>query len=211
MERGRAWALAAGGERSKALAGLRSAAERAADLELVVIEAVLRHDLARLGEARSEEGRVRELAELIDGELVAALAEHCRVLSSGSGHALEAAARRFAALGVDLVAAEAALDAAAAYRGEGLRRRAAECDALAHRLISDCGGARTPAMRDDLGVVELTGREREVASLAARGLTSRDIADTLFLSSRTVENHLQRIYDKLGVSGREQLAAALGQ
>ena len=49
-----------------------------------------------------------------------------------------------------------------------------------------------------------------MAVLAARGLTSREIADTLVVSSRTVENHLQRAYEKLGVRGRPELAAALG-
>jgi DNA-binding CsgD family transcriptional regulator len=56
----------------------------------------------------------------------------------------------------------------------------------------------------------LTAREREVAALAADRLTSREIAGRLFLSVRTVDNHLQRIYAKLGVRGRTELAAALG-
>ena len=76
-------------------------------------------------------------------------------------------------------------------------------------MIAACEGVRSPAMRIDLGFVALTGREREVATLAARGLSNREIADHLYLSLRTVENHLQRIYDKLGVSGREQLDTAL--
>ena len=42
-----------------------------------------------------------------------------------------------------------------------------------------------------------------------RRAVSREIADKLYLSHRTVENHLQRIYDKLGVSNRHQLAAVL--
>ena len=50
-----------------------------------------------------------------------------------------------------------------------------------------------------------------MAVLAADGLSSREIADRLYLSHRTVENHLQRIYDKLGVSNRHQLAAVLGR
>jgi DNA-binding CsgD family transcriptional regulator len=57
--------------------------------------------------------------------------------------------------------------------------------------------------------VGLTVREHEVATLAADGLTSREIADKLYLSHRTVENHLQRIYDKLGVSRRQELAVVL--
>jgi DNA-binding CsgD family transcriptional regulator len=41
-------------------------------------------------------------------------------------------------------------------------------------------------------------------------MTSREIAETLVVSTRTVENHLQRAYEKLGLSGRSELAAALG-
>jgi DNA-binding CsgD family transcriptional regulator len=53
---------------------------------------------------------------------------------------------------------------------------------------------------------ELTFREREVALLAAAGLSSRQIADRLVISRRTVDNHLQRAYRKLGISRREDLA-----
>ena len=59
-------------------------------------------------------------------------------------------------------------------------------------------------------VVPLTPRERDVASLAASGETSKDIADRLYLSVRTVNNHLQNVYAKLGINGRRQLAGALG-
>jgi RNA polymerase sigma factor (sigma-70 family) len=57
----------------------------------------------------------------------------------------------------------------------------------------------------------LTRREREVADLAARGLTNRQIADLLVISVRTVENQLYRAYAKLGVAGRNQLGAELGR
>ena len=55
----------------------------------------------------------------------------------------------------------------------------------------------------------LTRREREIAVLAAQQLSAADIAAQLHLSRRTVENHLQRIYTKLGISSRAELAAAL--
>lgn len=55
----------------------------------------------------------------------------------------------------------------------------------------------------------LTRREREIASLAARGMSSPEIARTLFVSVRTVDNHLQRVYAKLGISKRSELAARL--
>uniref|UniRef100_UPI0013B3A576 helix-turn-helix domain-containing protein n=1 Tax=Nonomuraea lactucae TaxID=2249762 RepID=UPI0013B3A576 len=57
----------------------------------------------------------------------------------------------------------------------------------------------------------LTDREREIAELAAGGKRSREIADQLFLSPRTVEAHLGRVYRKLEVSSRAALAAVLLQ
>ena len=55
-----------------------------------------------------------------------------------------------------------------------------------------------------------TARERDIATYAARGETAKDIAARLFLSTRTVNNHLQNVYTKLGISGRRELADALG-
>jgi len=55
----------------------------------------------------------------------------------------------------------------------------------------------------------LTPQEREIASLAAQGLSNREIGQRLFLSPRTVGSHLYRLYPKLGVTGRGQLAGAL--
>jgi DNA-binding CsgD family transcriptional regulator len=57
---------------------------------------------------------------------------------------------------------------------------------------------------------ELTGREREVATLAAAGRTSPEIAEALYLSVRTVDTHLHRVYRKLMIEGRHQLGEALG-
>ena len=54
-------------------------------------------------------------------------------------------------------------------------------------------------------------REREIAQLAADGLPSRVIAERLFVSVRTVDNHLARIYTKLGVTSRSELPAVLGR
>jgi DNA-binding CsgD family transcriptional regulator len=57
----------------------------------------------------------------------------------------------------------------------------------------------------------LSEREREVLSLAARGLTNDEIAASLHLSVRTVERHLQNAYTRLGVSGRTARAAAVSR
>ncbi|NKE62781.1 helix-turn-helix transcriptional regulator, partial [Lentzea sp. PSKA42] len=65
-----------------------------------------------------------------------------------------------------------------------------------------CEGARTPILRalDESPVVaNMTGREREIAELAARGLSNQEISERLTLSIRTVGNHLTRLYGKLGI------------
>jgi DNA-binding CsgD family transcriptional regulator len=55
----------------------------------------------------------------------------------------------------------------------------------------------------------LTRRELQIATLAAAGHSSSEIAGRLHLSARTVDSHLYRTYIKLGVAGRADLAAAL--
>ncbi|MBV8940788.1 MAG: response regulator transcription factor [Solirubrobacterales bacterium] len=55
----------------------------------------------------------------------------------------------------------------------------------------------------------LSTREREVAQHVARGETNREVAAALFLSEKTIESHLARIYDKLGVHSRAALATLI--
>ena len=55
----------------------------------------------------------------------------------------------------------------------------------------------------------LTAREREIALLVAQGRSSKEVAAALVLSVRTVDNHLQRIFAKLGVTSRAQLRTAM--
>ena len=59
------------------------------------------------------------------------------------------------------------------------------------------------------GTDSLTASERRIAGLAARGASNRDIAQELFVTPKTVENHLGRVYIKLAINGRRELAAAL--
>jgi DNA-binding NarL/FixJ family response regulator len=56
----------------------------------------------------------------------------------------------------------------------------------------------------------VTEREHEIAMLAARGFPNRAIAERLFVSVRTVENHLQHVYVKFGIAGRRDLAGVVG-
>jgi DNA-binding CsgD family transcriptional regulator len=59
------------------------------------------------------------------------------------------------------------------------------------------------------GLEALTASERRIAELAAGGLTNREIAQTLFITTRTVEGHLTHVFNKLNVEGRTELPAAL--
>jgi DNA-binding CsgD family transcriptional regulator len=59
------------------------------------------------------------------------------------------------------------------------------------------------------GNATLTPQEREIALLAAEGLTNKEIGERLFLSHRTVSAHLYRVFPKLGITSRAALRDAL--
>jgi DNA-binding CsgD family transcriptional regulator len=59
------------------------------------------------------------------------------------------------------------------------------------------------------GLDSLTASERRVAQLAVTGLSNRDIAQQLFITTRTVEGHLTHVYQKLEITSRDQLSDAL--
>ena len=130
-------------------------------------------------------------------------------LAAGHADGLDAASEAFASIGTDLYAAECATAAASIHRERGAARSAAASASRAAELLARCEGSSTPALRTVPVRNRLTRRETEVARLAASGLSNREIADELIVSVRTVENHLQRAYDKLGVGSRDDLGAAL--
>jgi DNA-binding CsgD family transcriptional regulator len=90
------------------------------------------------------------------------------------------------------------------------RSRAGGAVVLATRAQTEliATGAR-PGGSSSSGLGALTPSQQRVAHLAAKGLTTRQIAEALFISPKTVEFHLRHSYQKLGISSRAQLASQL--
>jgi DNA-binding CsgD family transcriptional regulator len=209
VELDRAWVAAGAGELTRADRLARHAAEMAGTSGQFTFEAVALHDVARLGAPAAVRERLEELAGLLEGRLAPVLATSAAALAAGDGAALDRVAAAFEDLGALLLAAEAAVAAARAHRGAGRDAKANASQERAAALAAACQGARTPALARDTLASALTAREREVAMLAAARASSREIAAQLDLSVRTVDNHLGRVYAKLGISNRVQLAALL--
>jgi DNA-binding CsgD family transcriptional regulator len=209
VEIGRAWTLAAAGDFGAARAVALAAARAAADGGLLPAAMWAIHVVARLGGA-VDDAPLDALRTGITGELVGAITGHAAAVRAADAEALELAASRFETLGLLLSAADAWTAAAQCHdrAGRGGLRVAAEQHAT--ELELRCEGGVTPRPGAAAGRTSLTARERQVADLAARGLSSAAIADELVLSVRTVESHLYRAYAKLGVNQRADLAAVLG-
>lgn len=128
-------------------------------------------------------------------------ARHAEVLARGDGPGLDGVAAELEERGFLLFAAEAHAQAAQLHRDPRAARTArTRAVALARR----CQGARTPALAG-LVLGELTARQRQIVTLAAAGLSNRQIAERLTLSVRTVGNHLYGAYTRLGASDRAAL------
>jgi len=211
VEAGRAWTAVAGGDRVAAHGLLTQAVRAAEQAGIVVLAAQALHDLARLGDAHFAAPRLARLAEASDSDLVGAFARHAKALAGASAEPLEDSADELGRLGATLAAAEAAVVAAARFGAAGEAQRAQALRLRAAALATRCEGARTPALLALDGRTTLSPREHEIATLAAQGLTSREIADRLVVSARTVEKHLEHVFEKLGVGGRAALRERLGE
>ena len=93
-----------------------------------------------------------------------------------------------------------AIDGAAAARQLGAEVRAGRLDGDAAEAVLRAAGHRAPARRS--WPAGLTAREVEVLGLVARGRTNKQIAQSLVVSPKTVSNHVEHIYAKIGVSSR---------
>lgn len=209
-EVGRIWVAACGGAVVAARTTALDMAATARAHGSYAVEAFALHEAVRLGLAGEVADRLAVLADgVVDGRLVSAYAAHAVALVAGEGPALQKVSATFEELGAILIAAEAAAEAVRAYQREGRSASARTAAGRSQLLAERCEGCRTPGLERVILPQPLTVREREIAGLAAQGLSSQRIAERLVLSVRTVDNHLHHAYTKLGVSSRVELATVL--
>ncbi|MEV7229811.1 LuxR C-terminal-related transcriptional regulator [Polymorphospora sp. NPDC051019] len=203
----RAWLAAAQGVSSEAVALAHEAASVAAATGHSAHEVLALHTAVCFGD-RSVAARLTALAARVDGPRPPAAAAHATALAADDADGLRAASDLLERMGDLLAAADAAAQAAATYQRMNRRGAAHRAAARVRRLTERCEGVRTLAT-STVAPLPLTGREREIGSLAARGMSNREIAHRLVVSVRTIENHLYRINGKLGTRGRAELAEVL--
>ena len=189
----------------------------------------------RVGAARAylalgDEAEARRLTDenLVHAERwgtpgVIGVAHHARALAHSDLEELERAVETLAGSTARLDHAKAMVDLGVLRRVNGNKTAARDALRDALELARACGATRLahraheelvsagarPRRLQFSGVESLTPSERRVCDLAAAGAANREIAQELFVTIRTVENHLGRAYTKLGIGSREELPVAL--
>jgi DNA-binding NarL/FixJ family response regulator len=167
-----------------------------------------------VGAARAKAARAELALAGGDPETAATLALEAAAEQESLGARIDELPARLCA-GRALAAAGRAEEAEAE-----LRRVAAEAERRTAWRFRDAAaaelrrlGVRLPGAeaRRSGDPAELTDREREIASLVAEGRSNKQVAAALFLSEKTIEHHLSRVYGKLGVRSRTELAAAFAR
>ncbi|MFI0260728.1 ATP-binding protein [Streptomyces sp. NPDC017056] len=231
MLRQRARARMASGELGSALEDLRECGDRSVSLGLLNVEfgawrRLAAEALHQLGRHKEATHMAQEELESVRGKATArargdALRTAGMVIGGDAGLELAREGVRVLKETPDILAlARAELTLGTLLRRSGDRIAAQESLAQAYALASRCGAAAVEAQaREQLralgrhrggravtGLLSLTTRERQVLADAVRGRSNGAIADSLFITRRTVEIHLTSAYRKLGIQGRKEFA-----
>ncbi len=201
------WELLVGAQ--LALGELEAAAETAATAEQRA-----RSSSLPLRTATALCARAAVMLALGDPAAAVDLAREAQVLAQAGGNPLIVARARAligAGLGRRTDSERAIVELESAERTFASLGAMREADATAQELrrLGRRGPRRSRGATHGSMAGALSAREREVAELVAAGKRNREVAATLFLSEKTVESHLARIYDKLGVRSRAALATML--
>ncbi len=214
----------------EALAAAEGAARKADGLELwtwvwpEVVEAAVRSGHAERAVVPLQ--RFTAFADVSGTDWALGVSARCRALVEGRDGVEDLyreSIDRLARTGVRVALARSHLLYGEWLRRAGRRRDARESLRTAHRMLVDMGmEAFAERARVELSATgetarrrvvptldELTAQEAQIARLAGQRLTNPEIGTQLFLSPRTVEWHLRKVFTKLGVSSRRELVAAL--
>ncbi|MCS5717313.1 helix-turn-helix transcriptional regulator [Herbiconiux sp. CPCC 205763] len=212
------WVAAAAGHHAQAAAAFLQSADTfgAQGFYLASLHAL--GDAARVRSAATASTRMDALADVVEGEYAGLIVRytralaHLEALSPGDlpdtrllADELDQIGEAAASIEVHMIAAEAFAHASHLHAATESPREAAASTRRLGEQMTACGVEHLP-LTLDVKVDRLSERENEIATLAANGLSNRDIAARLVLSVRTVETHLQRVYEKLGIRGRSELA-----
>jgi DNA-binding CsgD family transcriptional regulator len=201
-----AWILVADGDADAAAEQLCAAGVLGAELGHPFLAAIAASAATRFSRPEVVVDLLERLAAGATSVLMTLFARFARAATESDAAALESVATDLHAAGLGACAVVALGDAISIYDAAGKSdsvRRAA----LA-RSTMRASGIETGVVTTNSDL-ELSRRELEVAELAAQRVRSKQIAERLGLSTRTVDNHLMRIYRKLGISGRDELEAIL--
>jgi ATP/maltotriose-dependent transcriptional regulator MalT len=218
------------GRYEQAVAAARQVSEYPEDLGTAnwgmveLIEAAARGGMPEM--AAETHRRLNEMTRVSGTDWALGIGARCSALLAESGTAeglYREAVERLSRTGLRVDLARAHL-----LYGEWLRRESRRVDAreqlrAAHDMLAEMGvGAFAERARGELLATgekvrkrtdetrdELTAQERQIALLAREGLSNSDIGTRLFISSRTVEWHLRKVFVKLGISSRRGLHNAL--
>jgi DNA-binding CsgD family transcriptional regulator len=203
-----AWVVASQGAVSEAITVALAAAQRARDTGRFAAEVICIQAATQFGD-HSGGPRLHELEAVVEGPRAGLVARFADALRDGDAAELNSLSEEFERSGDVIAAMDCAAHAALVSRHHGKRGSALNSSTRADALAAQCGGASTPALRQASAPLPLTDREGEIVMLLGEGLSSREIAERLTLSVRTVESHIYRAMVKTGTTTRDELAALL--
>ncbi|AUZ88608.1 hypothetical protein CVO76_13890 [Arthrobacter agilis] len=169
-------------------------------------------DVLELATALADEqsaGLLARAADTMEGAEAAILHDYAAALIAHDAAAIAEAGDRAESFQKYLLATDACRRAMEVYAEAGDARSQRALAAVVRRRRGLIDGGLLVEPVEPEGLSPLTSREREIATLALQGLSNKDIARSLTVSTRTVEGHLYRIYVKLGIGRREELTTEL--
>lgn len=204
-----AWVAAARGDISEALVLAGTAADFARAHGQFAREVMCLQAAIQFG-GRTHSDRLAELAGIIDGPRAQLVAQWAAAIASTDGEELLRISHAFEEMGDRIAAADASAHAARAFQDCEQQSPRLFASGRATRLITECGGV-TPATSAAEMPLPLSDRELEIAIFVSRGLTNRQIAESLVMSVRTVEGHIYRACSRLHLTNRSELADIVKQ